>query len=514
MIRLFLLATTLAFSLFSHAQIDGDRLFSENQVCTFELTFEDPNFWTALEEGYVTEEYIAADLSITDNQGTTLYSSVGVRLKGNSSYNHPGNKKSFKIDFNKYTAGQNYDGLKKLNFSNGFKDPSFLREKVFFDVCQEAGVPAPRSNFANVYFNGTLWGFYTIVEQIDDQFLDWRILDDAGNLFKAGDNFGAGPGGGGVPADLVYYGAEQSAYEERYELKTNELENDWSDLVDFIDFINNSSDQDFEEQLSSRLELTEYLRSVALDNLFSNLDSYTGSARNYYLYHNLSTSKWEWVKWDANESFGLYGGNGLNLEQLAPDYHESSRPLLDRIFENENIYTDYLEQICYLLSEHFNSENLEPKIDDLKELIQESVYADNNKMYSNDAFDTNVESNYSGGGGPGAGSTFGLKSFIENRVSYYEGILDCELYTIIESHTEYSLKLFPNPTSNILNLEWNMPDVYEINIFDSMGKLVELIPRPFGATLRIDVSDYPSGIYLLSIKSKESPSITKRLIIE
>ena len=42
-------------------------------------------------------------------------------------------------------------------------------------------------------------------EQIDDQFLDWRILDDDGNLFKAGDNFGGGMGGGNAAADLVDY---------------------------------------------------------------------------------------------------------------------------------------------------------------------------------------------------------------------------------------------------------------------------------------------------------------------
>jgi spore coat protein CotH len=131
---------------------------------------------------YETKTYLEADLTITDNTGVTTINEVGVRLKGNSSYSHPGNKKAFKIDFNEFISGQNYDGLKKLNFSNGFKDPTLMREKIFLNLCREAGDPAPRANFANVYFNGTLWGFYTAVEQIDDQFLDWRILDDDGNL--------------------------------------------------------------------------------------------------------------------------------------------------------------------------------------------------------------------------------------------------------------------------------------------------------------------------------------------
>ncbi len=280
------LSFILHFS-FANSQIDGDILFAQDQIISLNLNFTNENFWDELTGYYQNdiEDYVAADLTITDLSGTYTFNNVGVRLKGNSSYNHPGNKKSFKIDFNEFVPGQNYNGLKKLNFSNGFKDPSCLREKVFFGVAKEAGILAPRSNFANVTMNGTPWGFYTVVEQIDDQFLDWAILDDAGNLFKAGDNFGVAPGSTGEAADLVYYGAQQSAYEAKYELKTNEDVNDWSDLIDFIDFINNSDDETFENELANRLELNQFLRSAAMDNLFSNLDSYTGSARNYYIYH-------------------------------------------------------------------------------------------------------------------------------------------------------------------------------------------------------------------------------------
>ena len=112
-----------------------------------------------------------------------------------------------------------------------------MREKVFFDLCKTLGIPAPRVNYANVYMNGTFWGFYTIVEQIDDQFLDWAILDDLGNLYKAGDN-----SNGTTPADLVYYGQTATSYYTRYELKTNEDLNDWSGLISLINYINNSSD--------------------------------------------------------------------------------------------------------------------------------------------------------------------------------------------------------------------------------------------------------------------------------
>ena len=98
--------------------------------------------------------------------------------------NHPGNKKPFKVDFNRFISGQAYDLLKKLNFNNGFKDPT-LPGKGFLDLCEDAGVLAPRATFAEVRYNGEAWGFYTVVEQIDDQFLDRSIGDDDGMLFKA-----------------------------------------------------------------------------------------------------------------------------------------------------------------------------------------------------------------------------------------------------------------------------------------------------------------------------------------
>ena len=130
------------------AQIDGDNLFAVNQIVAVDLTFPQPDFWATLQANYEADEnaYIPALLTLTDISGTHTRDSVGVRLKGNSSYSHPGDKKSFKIDFNQFIPGQHYDGLKKLNFSNGFRDPTCMREKLFFDACRMAGVVAPRAS--------------------------------------------------------------------------------------------------------------------------------------------------------------------------------------------------------------------------------------------------------------------------------------------------------------------------------------------------------------------------------
>lgn len=505
------LALSFGISVTANSQIEGDILFLEDQIVKIELNFSQVNYFDSLETNYSNSTYMKADLIITDNSGSTSYTDVGVRLKGNSTYSHPNDKKSFKIDFNKYITSQNYDGLKKLNFNNNFKDPSMMREKIFFDVCKDVGVAAPRANFANVYFNGVLWGFYTVVEQIDDQFLDWKIGDDAGNLFKAGDNFGnGGPGGGttGSEGDLVDYGFSQTAYADRYELKTNENINDWTDLIDFINFINNSTDNEFETQLENRFELDEFLYSLALDNLFSNLDSYIGSARNWYLYHNETSNKWHWIKWDANESFGSYA-NGQNVINLPLDYVENERPLVERIFESPSLTEDYEAHVCTLLSNYFNSDSLNPKIDAYYNLIQQDVYADSKKMYSNANFDQIINSNITSGGGPMGGTTYGIKPFILSKMNYAQSQLSCEQYLQTTHEEELDFSLYPVPSNDYLTIK-TKERIDHTTVSAING---EIIFTEYD-TNKLNIRNLSKGIYIVTVFFSEANSVSKKFVKE
>lgn len=48
------------------AQIDGDNLFSQDQIIHIELDFSQESFWDSLVLNYATETYMKADLSLTD----------------------------------------------------------------------------------------------------------------------------------------------------------------------------------------------------------------------------------------------------------------------------------------------------------------------------------------------------------------------------------------------------------------------------------------------------------------
>jgi len=486
-----------AFSPFvMFTQTAGDVVFATDQVVEVRLTFNQVGFWDSLVANYSTEtDMIAASMEFIDNTGSYVLDSINIRLKGNSSYGHPGNKKSFKVDFNDYVTGQKYDGMKKLNFNNGFKDPTFIREKIFMDLCRSAGIPAPRINFCNVYMNDVFWGFYTFVEQVDKEFIQNNFIDDTGNLFKAGDGFGSNP----VFADLKDYGSLQSSYDLRYELKTNQIVNDWTDLIEFISFINTSTSTDFGNNLGVNINKTPYLRSVATDVLFSNLDSYQNSARNYYIYHDMFNDRWEWIKWDGNESFGSYtGGPGTGtMTSLAPNYVATNRPLIQNMFNNSTLYSEYLLELCWIMDQYFNNTYLDPKIDAVKALIQPHVYLDNLKQYSNTQFDQNTEMDIVVSGGMGSQTVYGLKSFITARYNYLQGVIDCSLSTSEPEMEE--IFVFPNPFEYSFKLV-GLNATSEIQLIDMNGRPVYFATSSEMNDLKITTNALP-GIYFIVISS-------------
>ncbi len=489
------LLASLIFPVLSSAQAPSDSLFNTDQVIDIQLTFAQPGYMDSLIAYYNEdlERQLLASVTITDVDGTYTYDSVGIRLKGNSSYGLPV-KKSMKIDFNEYVSGQKYHGVKKLNLNNGFNDPTLLREKIFFDFCHDQGVLAPRAIFGNVTINGALIGFYGAVEQVDTDFLDRWLDDNNGNLFKAGDQFGGGTGGT-TAADLAWYGAAQSGYTARYEQKTNEDLNDWSDLIDLIDVINNSTTAQLEATLPQLWEWQPLLRSLAIDNLFANLDGYINSARNYYVYHDSTTLKWNWIKWDANEAFGRYNGGQSNLVNLAPNYVANTRPLMTKIMSTPSFYQAYLVEYCAAF-EAFTNAQMDPHIDELAALIQADVFADPNKQYTNAQFTTNLTSNITSAGGPGGTQTiYGLKSFISSRRQYLTPLLPCATIGMGETSL-VGFRVSPNPCTNELRI--SLPVNAGINgvfMTDATGRAVPVLRQ----ANTIDLTGLPSGLYIVTV---------------
>ncbi|MEX2590397.1 MAG: T9SS type A sorting domain-containing protein [Chitinophagales bacterium] len=82
-----------------------------------------------------------------------------------------------------------------------------------------------------------------------------------------------------------------------------------------------------------------------------------------------------------------------------------------------------------------------------------------------------------------------------------------------------SLKLFPNPANNLVNVEWNLPDKEtgsnaQLQIFDSQGKAIynsSISIVDSNGRHQIDISSYSSGLYLIQV-STGNKRITEKLL--
>jgi len=475
---------------------DGDALFSASTVHEVQLTFASGTFYQDLLTAYQNDVYTMCGMTIDG----VSYDSVGVKMKGNSSFNNPSQKKSLKIDMNEYVSGQTHDGLKKFNLNNGFKDPTMMREKLCFDFLIGHDIPAPRCTYANVYMNGQLWGFYSLVEEVNKDFLSRWFDDNDGNLYKGDPN-----------GDLRWNGDQASNYTNKYEKETNETENDWSDLIELVGDINNTSENDFGTTMNAVWDLPTVFGSWVGYNLFSSLDSYLGSGHNYFIYHDSTDLRWHWINWDANEAFGTFtqGMNPTQLKQLSI-FHISNpatnRPLYNRMLADAWMRQSYIDRYCEM-ADAFSNELMDPVIDSLRAVIDPHIQADPNKMYSYDQFLQNIDGDIISGG-PVGGTIIGLKPFIsERRASVLAELAqeDCA-NSVAEVAPSDALRVWPLPASGRITVAYDKP-FSQISVTDLEGRIVISQWSVPALTVTADVSRLAPGIYFLSLDGSVSRPI-------
>ena len=504
----YILIMVLALGQTAFGQSNGTDVFDESYVHEIKLTFNQVDFWDSLEFYYsdfldngAPKRYMLASAEIDGN----MIDSVGVRQKGfYSNWGSDGLKEPLKINFKTYSNDQRYDGLKKINLQNGFKDPTMMRDAVAYKIMRDAGIPAPRTSFAKVYLNNTYWGLYIIVEQVDSRFLKNWYDDNDGNLFKCMDN-----------TSLDWQGASPTAYQDEFELKTNEPANDWSGFIDLVDKINNENE--FADSISSRLNILGYLKVLAADVLMYNWDSYYEHGRNFYVYEDSASKIFQWIPWDYNLAFSdqptdiviTYGGSPF-------PGGSGAKPLVVNVMDNDVLRSHYFNELCLLLDDVFNLDHLEGYIDAQKALIQTPYDDDPNKFYTMANFNAGFNSDVQIQDQFGFNETIkGLKPFISGRYQTVQNQFSTHNHSCsalsIEEETFSQNAVFPNPTLGVFNLSL-AADVDMIQIFDIHGSLV-FSTQNVVDKMTIDFNDQSSGLYIVKLHSNQGFESLK-LIVE
>ena len=81
----------------------------------------------------------------------------------------------------------------------------------------------------------------------------------------------------------------------------------------------------------------------------------------------------------------------------------------------------------------------------------------------------------------------------------------------IEDNLNSYLKLYPNPASEILNIDLKELDLKELYIIDVIGNIVDVLFVE-GKNIQYDVSNYEPGIYLISSSGQKLDILSKLIV--
>ncbi|MFC1641225.1 CotH kinase family protein [Myxococcota bacterium] len=255
----------------------------------------DPADWEALSsEGMGIREFLFpasgyperppyTHFSATVTIDGTQYKNVDIRKKGyigSLTVIRPALKLEFSGDSERPLAS----GLRRMTLNNNLEDPSRVRQCLTYDLFAEVGIVAPRCNFAHVVVNGIDFGIYSHIEPVTQSMLARHFSNADGNLYEG---------------EFADFNPETA---EHLQLKTNKKENDREDVQTVLDALA-SSDEEVVAALGRVVDLDSFFDFWALETLMGHWDGYSGSANNYYAYHDPTSGKFFFIPWGTDTAF-------------------------------------------------------------------------------------------------------------------------------------------------------------------------------------------------------------------
>lgn len=344
-------------------KINGDRLFAPNHVVEVDISLP-PSDWdelraqtrniSAVFSGATTENpftYFKADISI---DGVRI-ESVGLRKKGFIG-SLDNDRPSLKINFDKFVSIDPIKGLSQLTLNNNKQDKSQVSQLLTYKLFRDAGVHAPRTNFARVTVNGQYLGIYTNVESIKKPFLARSFGDKSGNLYE------------GTLTDF------HPKTVEKLEAKTNEKENDRGKILRLAKLLATDGDLDIDE-IEKLVDLDNFLRFWAIEGMVRFWDGYASNQNNFFFYMDPTKERGYFIPWGADSSFSKGGGPFARFSNQDGTILYAQSTLANRLYNSDGIPDRYRETMSELLRDVWNEAELIAEIDRAEKLIGPHLHA-------------------------------------------------------------------------------------------------------------------------------------------
>ncbi len=288
------------------AASSGTGLFTADRVHEVVLDVDDAAFRTALSTFQESGEKTWLEVTVTLD-GTT-YERAGLRLKGNSTLRRTdttagAEQYPWLIRLDKVVDGQNHDGVTEVVVRVN-NSASSLNEAVALDLLSAAGLASEPHSYAAVRV-GNASALRVVLEAPGDTWVA-RTMTGDGILYKAE-----------ATGDYTYRGTDPTSYVEVFDQESGS-EDDLTPLIEFLRFVNESTDADFASGLGERLDVPSFATYLALEDLMDNYDAIDGPGNNSYLWWDADQDRMTVVGWDHNLTFGVSNRPGAGQGGAAP----------------------------------------------------------------------------------------------------------------------------------------------------------------------------------------------------
>ncbi len=244
------------------------------------------------------KEWLVADVTI---DGQTI-SDAGIRLKGNSSLRGVSADADpaelpWLIDLDQFVDGQSLDGWESFVIRSNNTETA-LNEAVALELLQEAGLASEEAVAISFTANGSDATLRLMIQDLDNDW-DEATFGTDGTLYKSEST-----------GDWSYRGDDADAYEDVFDIEAGT--DDFEPLTDFLQWLDESSDEEFADGLSDRLDVDAFATYLAFEDLVDNFDDIDGPGNNSFLRWDEDSQQMTVVAWDHNLAFGVVNGGGAD----------------------------------------------------------------------------------------------------------------------------------------------------------------------------------------------------------
>ena len=301
-----------------------------------------------------------------ESAGTALqFKDAGIRYKGNSSFTSSSAAvplhANFKLKFDVFGANGKWDGEKTFNLHPGVIDTSKMREAIAYAVFRAAGVPAPRTTYAEVTFTvpGVIAtssaGLFTIIEDVNKTFLERVLPPGTGLLMKPE----------GLRGGVRSLGDAWSQYAPVLRPDRDATTHEQQRVMEFSKLVSQTDVALFRSRIGDYLDVETFLRFIAVNAFLVNWDGYLRGGHNFYLYLDPADDKFRFLPWDLDLSLGSrMGRGGETSDIMAPA--GTDQPLIYWLLDDPAVAARYKAIVRELGGTAFSAAHLTKLIDALE----------------------------------------------------------------------------------------------------------------------------------------------------